>query len=153
MSFNSRVMSAPIEVVWDAIVDPSTYPEWLIGAEEIRSVDEGWPSPGTSFHHRVGLWKFSIPDRSEVLEIEPNSCLRLAVKARPFVSAVATFRLYPVDDEPATTIVTLEEEPNVGWLSNVLRPLMDPSIHLRNQRSLRRLEGYLFVRLARVVRP
>jgi uncharacterized protein YndB with AHSA1/START domain len=153
MSFNSRVIPAPIEVVWDAVVDPTSYPEWLIGAEEIRDVDDRWPEPGSSFHHRVGLWRFSIPDRSDVLEIEPGSCLRLAVKARPFLSAVATFRLYPVRDEPATTIVTLEEEPAVRWLGNLVRPVLDPSIHVRNQRSLRRLEGYLFVRLSSVVRP
>ena len=153
MSFTSRVIPAPIEAVWDAIVDPETYPQWLIGAEEIRSVDDNWPEVGSSFHHRVGIWKFSIPDRSTVMSIEPGECLQLAVKARPFVSAVATFRLYADRDHPANTIVTLEEEPKVRSFGNVVRPLMDPSIHVRNHRSLRRLEGYLFVELSRDVRP
>jgi uncharacterized protein YndB with AHSA1/START domain len=153
MSFNSRVIAAPVDAVWEALVDPDTYPRWLIGAEEIRRVDGDWPAPGSSFHHRVGIWKLTVPDRSEVRSIEPGECLSLTVKARPFLSAIATFRLYPVRDAAATTVVTLEETPQLRWLGGLIAPLLEPSIHLRNQRSLRRLEGYLFATLASVVRP
>lgn len=154
MAFTTRVIPAPDDLVWAMISDPSTYPEWLVGAEEIRDIDDDWPAQGTSFHHRVGLGWLSIADRTEVVAVDPPRMLSLAVKARPFVSAVSTFRLYPCDDDGGgTTVVTLEEEPAVRTLGNLVRPVMDPSIHVRNHRSLRRLEGYIFARLAEVVRP
>jgi uncharacterized protein YndB with AHSA1/START domain len=122
--------------VWAVLVDPTTYPDWLIGAADIRDVDDSWPAVGSRFHHRVGLGPLSLPDHSEVLAIDPGRLLRLAVRARPFVSAVATFTL--VSDVTAT-VVSLEEEPRVRSIGNVVRPIMDPSIHVRNHRSLRRL--------------
>lgn len=122
--------------MWAVLVDPTTYPDWLIGAASIRDVDDSWPAVGSRFHHRVGLGPLSLPDHSEVLAIDPGRLLRLAVRARPFVSAVATFTL--VSDVTAT-VVSLEEEPRARSIGNVVRPIMDPSIHVRNHRSLRRL--------------
>jgi uncharacterized protein YndB with AHSA1/START domain len=136
MAYTSRELSAPREVVWNVLVDPTTYPDWLIGASRIREVDDAWPQVGSRFHHRVGIGPLSLPDHSEVLAIDHGRLLRLAVRARPFVSAVATFTL--VSDDHGT-VVSLEEEPRVRSIGNLVRPVMDPSIHVRNHRSLRRL--------------
>lgn len=129
-------MAASRQSVWDVLIDPTTYPDWLIGAEEVRDVDDTWPAVGSQFHHRVGLGPLTLPDHSEVLAVDHGRLLRLAVKARPFVSAVATFTL--VSDDTGT-VVLLEEEPGVRSIGNLVRPVMDPSIHVRNHRSLRRL--------------
>ena len=57
----------------------------------IRDIDDDWPSIGSRFHHRVGLRPLTISDNSEVLAVEPDRLLRLAVRARPLISAVVTF--------------------------------------------------------------
>jgi uncharacterized protein YndB with AHSA1/START domain len=136
VAHNCREFPVPPEVLWDLLIDPYTYPDWLVGAEEIRDVDDDWPAVGARFHHEVGVGPLEIPDHSEVLHIEPRRELRLTVRARPFVSAVATFRL--VGDR-AVSMLSVQEEPTVRTVGNLVRPVMDPSIHLRNHRSLRRL--------------
>ncbi len=136
MAYNCVEIDAPPAAVFAVLVDPRTYPRWLIGAHEIRSIDADWPQPGSHFHHRVGVGPFTIPDSSKVLELTPGERLRLAVRARPLISAVATFTI--IGDE-RHTLVTLEEEPAQRLVGNLVRPVMDPITHVRNQRSLRRL--------------
>jgi len=131
-------MQASAADAFAVLIEPTTYPRWLIGAKEIRHVDDGWPSPGSRFHHVVGAGPVQIPDNTEVLAIEHGRLLVLKVKARPFVSAVATFTVVG-DDEGSRCVVSLQEEPAVRWIGNIVRPVMDPSIHVRNHRSLQRL--------------
>ncbi len=138
MAYTSRTIEADVAEVWLVLIDPTSYPSWLVGTKEIRKVDDEWPAVGSSFHHTVGIGAFVVPDRSEVLAIEPHRLLQLAVKARPFVSAVARFELV-CDGE--RTVVSLEEEPSVRVVGNIVRPLLDPTTHVRNHRSLRRLDA------------
>ena len=140
MSFNSREMDVGVEAAFAVLTDPTTYPRWLVGAQAIRAVDATWPKPGSRFHHVVGFGPLKIPDHSEVLEIEPGHLLRLKVKARPFVSAVATFTVVGDDRR---CVVSVEEEPTAEMFGRVARVVLDPSIHLRNHRSLARLAAVL----------
>jgi len=149
MAYTSRTIHAPIEAVWAVLIDPHTYPDWLIGAADIRDLDADWPAIGSRFHHRVGVGWLSIPDSTEVEDIIEPDLLRLAVRARPFVSAVATFRL--VGDGNATA-VSVEEEPQVRTIGNLVRPVMDPAIHVRNHRSLRRLDDLVTERVQAATR-
>jgi hypothetical protein len=136
MAYTSREIAAPPAAVWAVLVDAERYPDWLVGAARIRDVDDEWPAVGSQFHHRVGLGWASIPDSSEVLDLEYCRMLRLAVRARPLISAVATFRLVGDADR---TMLSLEEEPQIRSVGNLVRPVMDPPIHVRNHRSLRQL--------------
>lgn len=136
MAFTSREIRAGADEAFAVLVDPETYPRWLVGATAIRDVDEDWPTPGSKFHHVVGAGPLQIPDDTEVLAIEPGRMLRLRVRARPFITAEATFTVIGTADR---CVVTLQEEPTVRWLGNIVRPVMDPTIHIRNHRSLRRL--------------
>ncbi len=136
MAFASREIHARPHDVYQVLLDPRTYPRWLAGAADIRGVDDDWPRPGSRFHHRVGVGPLTIPDNTEVLAVEPDHLLRLAVRARPFVSAVVTFRLLGEDDR---CVVTFEEEPAHRLIGNLVRPVLDPITHVRNHRSLRRL--------------
>jgi uncharacterized protein YndB with AHSA1/START domain len=145
MAYTSRTLAAPCDVVWQVIADPRTYPDWLIGAADVRDIDEAWPNVGTCFRHRVGLGRLAIPDHTEVLEVEAGRLLRLGVRARPLISAVATFELL---HDPTGTVVTLEEEPRQRLIGNLVRPVMDPAIHVRNHRSLRRLDLVVRRRIA-----
>jgi uncharacterized protein YndB with AHSA1/START domain len=147
MAYTSRTLAAPRSAVWEVLIDPHTYPDWLLGAARIRDVDDTWPSVGSRFRHRVGIGWLSIPDHSEVIDIEPGRLLRLKVEARPFVSAVATFVL--VSDETGTAVAIEEEpDPRLRAVGNVVRPVMDPTIHVRNHRSLRRLDRIVQQRVA-----
>ncbi len=140
MSYCGREFDRPCAEVFDALADPRTYPDWLVGASRIRAVDDDWPAVGSRFHHRVGIGRATIADTTKVLAIEPTRMLRLAVRARPLVSAVVTFELVGEHDR---CIVTMEEEPAVRAIGNLVRPLLDPMTHVRNHLSLKRLDQFL----------
>lgn len=136
MAFTARLFALAPRAMFDVLVDPTTYPHWLIGATEVRDVDQNWPARGSRFHHRVGIGPLSLPDSTQVVACEPPNLLKLHVRARPLVSAYATFRVLATPDG---CVVTLEEEPAVRSIGNLVRPVLDPLVHVRNHRSLRRL--------------
>jgi uncharacterized protein YndB with AHSA1/START domain len=136
MAYTSREVEASVHDVFALLTDPQTYPDWLAGASDIRAVDDDWPRLGSKFHHWVGVGPLRVADSTKVLEIEPDRRLRLGVRARPFVSAIATFTLVGDDRR---CMVSLEEEPAVPLIGTIVRPVMDPLTHLRNHVSLRRL--------------
>jgi uncharacterized protein YndB with AHSA1/START domain len=136
VAYTSVELDAPPDDVFALLVDAHAYPRWLIGASRIRDVDDTWPAPGSRFHHRVGFGPFSLADSTKVLAIEPGRMLRLAVRARPLVSAIVTFRVVGDDHR---SVLSFEEEPSPRVLGNLVRPVMDPLTHFRNHRSLRRL--------------
>jgi uncharacterized protein YndB with AHSA1/START domain len=130
-----RTIYADADAVWSVLADPTTYPDWLVGAQVIRDVDDDFPNPGSGFHHAVGVNEgASVPDSTTVLAAQPGRSLALKVRARPFFQGVAHFRLVPVK---GGTEVLVGEEP-LGVL-RVMRPLLEPLIAARNNRSLDRL--------------
>jgi uncharacterized protein YndB with AHSA1/START domain len=139
MAFVCRHYDAAPADVFAVLVEPRTYPDWLIGAAKIRDVDENFPSPGSKFHHVVGVRPVAIPDHSEVLDVEPNRSLTLLVKARPLFAGVVVFRITG-DDDGEGCILTCEEAPTFPVMKDLLRPVIDPLIHVRNQRSLRSMD-------------
>jgi uncharacterized protein YndB with AHSA1/START domain len=140
MSYVSREFARSAPEVWEALIDPRTYPAWLVGASDIRDVDDDWPRVGSRFHHRVGVSPLTIADSTELRAAEPPRMLRLAVRARPFISAVVTFELM---GEVGRCVVTMEEEPAVQAIGTMVRPVMDPLTHVRNHLSLKRLDQFL----------
>ena len=130
-------IDAERDVVWAALVDPRTYPRWLVGAKAIRAVDTTWPEPGSAFHHRVGFGPLTIDDHSTVLEIDPKRLVVLRVRATFALKAIVRFEL---SDAPGGgTHLRFEEEPAHRLVGNIVRPVMDPLTHGRNAASLRRL--------------
>jgi uncharacterized protein YndB with AHSA1/START domain len=144
MASVTRYAVAPLERVFDVISDPTTYPEWLVGAREIREVDDDWPAPGSLFHHRVGLFgPLTVADTTKVLEIDPPVHLSLEVRARPFGRGRADFRLARITGVDGTerTRIILEETP-IGAIAP-LAPLFEKPIEARNQASLNALVARL----------
>ena len=140
MATVERTMGIDRTTVWEALLEPETYPHWLVGAQDIRAVDAAWPAPGAAFHHRVGLaGPLTVADRSKVIEIDEPRRLVLDVRARPFGRAKATFELAQDGDGRCT--VRLHEKP-VGPAA-VLGPLTDPLLARRNRRSLEQLDEYV----------
>ncbi len=130
-------MRVPPAAVWDALADPGTYGDWVVGSKRIRDADPSWPAPGSRFHHTVGVGPLSLDDHTESLEADPPSLLRLRAKARPLGTAQVTLELTPSD---GGTFVRMTENPD--GLSSLLG--INPLVHLltmvRNAESLRRLE-------------
>ena len=136
MSTVHATIDAPAPDDWDALGDVRTYPDWLIGAREIRHVDEDWPAPGAAFHHTVGVGPFRISDRTRAEGIEPGRCLALEVRAWPLLRGKVTFRLMPGQ---AGTEVEMEEHP-VG-IHRLFAPLLSPMAMARNRASLEKLRS------------
>ena len=140
MTTVTHTFDRPIIEVFDVLADPWTYPEWLVGAKEMRSVEPGWPSPGSSFHHRVGLvGPLTLADSSTSCEVEAPTRLVLEVRARPVGRAKVTFEL--TGTSLAQTEVAFSEEP-IG-AARLMKPVADPLALVRNKRSLEHLEEYL----------
>lgn len=143
MAVVRRTIACPRAEVFATLVTPETFPEWLVGAREIRDVDDGWPAVGTAFHHRVGLiGPLTVADLSKVVEIEEPRLLSLEVRARPLGRGRVTFTLI---DQPGPegpqTVVEVDEVP-IGLLAPT-RPLADPLIAHRNRQSLANLAEFL----------
>jgi carbon monoxide dehydrogenase subunit G len=135
-----RMPAAP-EEVYAVLADPETYPDWLVGAERIRGVDSDFPRRGSKFEHSVGPTKgATIDDRTESLGAQPNRHLTLLVHAGLFHGRV-DFHLEPAG--AGGTKIRFSEQP-VGPLA-VLTPLLRPSFHGRNKRSLQQLRDRLEV--------
>jgi uncharacterized protein YndB with AHSA1/START domain len=146
MSTVHATIEAPIDDVWEALVDVRTYPDWLIGARKIRAIDDDWPAPGTAFHHTVGLGgPLTISDRTRSLAVEPKRRLVLDVRAWPLVHGEVTFELRTAGD--GTTEVALEEHP-VG-IHRLFTPLLAPMAAARNKASLEKLEHRVRERIGR----
>jgi uncharacterized protein YndB with AHSA1/START domain len=135
MAINRVRCSLPPAKVFEHLIDPWEYPKWLLGASDMRAVDDGWPAVGSDFHHTVGWGPLKVNDRSEVLEIDAPRRLVLLVKATPLVQGKVTFTVEPDGDG---SLLTLAEGPAVP-AGNLLRPVLDPVTHLRNKRSLQQL--------------
>jgi hypothetical protein len=136
-------IEAPTPSVHAAIVDPSTYPEWLVGAKRIRSVDAGWPRVGCSFHHAVGLGPLTVHDRTTVLEHPDGASLRLEAHVGSLGAATVSFRLTARD--AGRTHLAIEEEPVEGparllWRTPA-RPLVALALWGRNAASLESLKA------------
>lgn len=137
MAVNAVHVDAPVESVFAALVEPRTYPEWLAGAKHIRAVDDDWPAVGSKFHHQVGVGPIRINDNTEVVEIDRPNRLVLEVRARPVGRGKTTFVLR---QDGAGCTLTVEEHPLQTPLRFLTNPVLDASIHLRNEGSLKRLK-------------
>ena len=125
---------APPEAVFAVLSDPTTYPEWLVGAQRIREVDHDFPSEGSSFDHEVGPGSaVTVSDSSEVRASDEPSRLELEVHAGPF-QGVVEFDLERIADG---TLVTFREHVT-GSLAAAMPVLRGP-IFLRNRMSLDKL--------------
>jgi uncharacterized protein YndB with AHSA1/START domain len=133
----TEVAASPSEV-WATISDPTTYPDWLVGAQRIRGVDRAFPTEGAEFRHSVGpMGALTIDDATTVTESAPPHRLELLARAGPFHAAVEMLVL----PSPKGSEIRFCERP-VG-ASAALTPFLRPVLHARNAESLRQLSTYL----------
>lgn len=141
-------LTSPVEVqghlpsspdaVWAVLADPYTYPDWLVGAQRMRSVDDGFPRPGTAFHHSVGpIEEATVDDRSESLDADPPHRLLLDVHIGR-LEGIVEFVITPEGDGSR---LVFREKP-AGTMA-VATPALRPLLFARNERSLRQLRALL----------
>lgn len=137
-STNVAEIDLPIDEVFDLLCDAAHYPEWLVGAQHIRSVDTNWPRPGASFLHRIGLGPLTVPGSTTVRAAERPHRLTLAAGMGPLGEATVDFEL--TSDGDGRTFVTMEEKPargpmRLGW--KVATPALRMLLWGRNEASMR----------------
>ena len=96
MARNVIEIDAPVDVVFDVLLDPQQYPRWVAGAKRIRDVDDTWPAPGSRFHHAVGAGPAEVRDSTKVVEIDPPRRLVLEARFRPPGVACVEMELEPL---------------------------------------------------------
>ena len=136
MAINETMIDAPRQAVWDVLADPPSYEEWVVGNTGIRDYDRGWPSPGTEFHHKIGLGPLNVKDKTVALETASPRRLVMNVRVLPVGHGIVAFEL---EESGSGTLVRMGERPAGGPIK-VLWPAIDPLIKLRNAETLRRLK-------------
>lgn len=120
--------------VYQVIQDPTTYPDWLAGAQNIRAVDSAFPARGARFEHKVGpAQAITVADDTVSEGARPPEELRLEVHVGPFTGEVE----FLLSDLGTGTEVRLRERGARAWAP--LMPLLRGPIYLRNRASLSRL--------------
>lgn len=138
MARNEIVIEAPPARVYDTLLDPSTYPKWVVGAKHLRGVDVNWPRRGARFHHRVGVGPAQLADNTKLLDTIRDRRVVLEVRIRTLAKGVVSFDLKPKSRGRKTKVVMTEHltEGPLSWLHH---PFVSAGIAVRNAISLRKL--------------
>jgi uncharacterized protein YndB with AHSA1/START domain len=138
VSRNEIVIDAPPEDVYATLLDPSTYPKWVVGAKDVRAVDRRWPRRGARFYHKVGAGPAEIKDNTKLIDKEPNKRVVLEVRFRPVGVGTVAIDLKPKHRGRKTKVVMREQMTRgpVAWIRN---PMVTIGLKARNAVSLRRL--------------
>ena len=146
MATNETTIDATPEQVFDVLMDAAAYPEWVVGAKEIRAVDPSWPDPGSEFHHTVGAGPVEIKDSTTMLAHERPTFVKLEVHAGPLGSGVVEMHL--AADGDGGTKVEIVEYPIDGPAETLDGPVEDVAIKARNVEALRRFKNLVEERVA-----
>jgi uncharacterized protein YndB with AHSA1/START domain len=130
-------MPVPVDAVWDALADPSSYAYWVVGSKEIRDAEPDFPARGTRFHHTIGFGPLTLRDHTQVLDAAPPTFLKLRAKGRPVGTASVTLRMTPKD---GGTAVEMVENPDGPYRLLSINPVLQLFTKVRNAESLMRLE-------------
>lgn len=138
MVVNTRVIPVPHATVAEVLRDGAGYARWVVGTRKVTEVDSGFPSPGTGLRVLVGPRPLSTPGRSVVLAYEPAG--RLVLQAAAFLVGTARIELTYTPHGETATHVRLDERPVQRSRWQLVRPLVDVLMWVRNVETLRRLE-------------
>lgn len=136
MNTVERLIKTTPDRVWSVLADGWLYPLWVVGASRMREVDDSWPQVDARLHHSAGSWPLLIDDTTSVLEVQPESMLKLRARAWPGGEALVEIHLSEVG---ANTLVSIEEDVESGPARVVPKPVRSLGLRWRNVETLRRL--------------
>lgn len=137
MARNTIHIDALPEEVFETLLVPDDYAEWVVGTKEVRGADPDWPAVGSCFHHTVGVGPVDIRDVTRIETIDPPRRLVLIAKAGTAGDARVEIVLAA---EGSGTELTIDEVPVSGPGEVAPDFLTEPAITARNAESLRRLK-------------
>ncbi|MDX6247742.1 MAG: hypothetical protein QOF10_1102 [Kribbellaceae bacterium] len=136
MTENECLIHASVEDVFAILTDGWTYAAWVVGASRVRSVEPGFPQPGHSIHHSVGIWPLLINDTTTAERYEPLRFLQLKVRAWPTGEGRVEFE---ATDKGGECQLIMREEAVKGPATLIPEAVLDPVLRLRNDETLKRL--------------
>jgi len=136
MSRNSRFMTCTPEDVFTVLTNGWTYTTWVVGAAQIRNVDDHFPAPGSQIYHSVGVWPALVDDTTEVEHLDVPHEIVLRVRAWPTGEGQVRITAEP---EGTGTRVVMHEDAVSGLATLLPRLARDPMLVARNMETLRRL--------------
>ena len=136
MTENERLIHASVEDVFAILTDGWTYAAWVVGASRVRAVEAGWPQPGHSIHHSVGVWPLVIDDTTTVTQYEPLRFLQLRARAWPTGEGEIEF---VATDRGGQCDLVMREVAVQGPATMVPDAVIEPLLRLRNIETLKRL--------------
>jgi uncharacterized protein YndB with AHSA1/START domain len=140
MSRNRIELPATPEQVFEVLIDPYSFPKWVVGAKRIRGVDPDWPRPGSAFHHASGAGgELTVKDKTELVTMNPPVSLVLQAYLRP-LGIVRIRMLLERGPQEGTTLFTIRESPAPGTKMTKVKKMLDPALYLRNKKSVQCLE-------------
>jgi uncharacterized protein YndB with AHSA1/START domain len=145
MAGNEILIEATPNQVFDVLVDPQAFVRWVVGAKEIREVDESWPAPGTRIHHTIGVGPATLQDTTAIRRIDRPKRLELEVRFRPAGVGTVGIDLEPAYDGRCTR-VRLSETFDDGAAGCWWSWPVDQVTRLRNSLSLHRLRQLVLQR-------
>lgn len=92
MATNKRTIKATADEIFEVLLDPECYPDWVVGAKTVPGQDKEWPAVGSSFYHRVGVEGANLKEKTTMLALEAPRYLELTAYARPLGIARITVR-------------------------------------------------------------
>ncbi|MFC0709183.1 SRPBCC family protein [Azorhizophilus paspali] len=116
---------APLAAVWDAIVEPETWPGWWPGVEQVVTLERGHEEGGLGTRQRF-VWKGILPYRlsfvSRVTRLEPLHLLEGRVEGQ--LEGVGRWRF---NEDAGQTRVCFDWRVRTtpAWM-NLLAPLAQP---------------------------
>lgn len=131
-----RDVEASRRQVWDVLADGWTYSQWVVGNSRMRAVEPGWPAPGTTIHHSIGVWPLVINDVTISQECIDERKLVLLAKLGPAGAARITLML---SDIPGGCRVSMSEVPVKGPIAVLPDRLALLAVNPRNRECLWRL--------------
>ena len=126
----------PPEQVWDVLADGFSYSRWVVGTQEIRAVDDGWPAVGTSIHYTVGLGPLHFQGRTTSRVVEEGRRLGLEADASSLGTARIMIELLPWGED---TVVVLDEHPLRGPGYRLHNTVSDALLLLRGRPMVKNL--------------
>lgn len=140
MSRNRIELPAPPEKVFEVLIDPQSFPRWVVGAKRLTGVDPDWPRPGSAFYHASGAGgELTTKDKTELITMNPPSSLVLQAYLRP-LGIVRIRILLERGSLNGTTLLTMREAPAPGTRLARIKWCLDPALAIRNRRSLKCLD-------------
>lgn len=136
MSANIRFMPFPPEAIFAILADADRYADWVVGAKASAETDQRWPEPGSIFHHQQGVGPVHVTDTTTVMHVEPPLRIEMEARVRPMVVAHVSLTIAPA---AGGSLVRMQET-IAGGMAKPFAALLDPLVHRRNARGLRRLE-------------